>query len=59
MVESFNEPAAETEIAKAEQKMGNTFPNSFKELLLIHNGQRNEYLEQRFEYVGVVGNYDL
>ncbi|WP_374967571.1 SMI1/KNR4 family protein [Lysinibacillus sp. RS5] len=55
MVESFNEPAAETEIAKAEQKMGITFPNSFKELLL----QRNEYLEQRFEYVGVVGNYDL
>ncbi|MEX3748347.1 SMI1/KNR4 family protein [Lysinibacillus xylanilyticus] len=59
IVESFNEPAAETEIAKAEQKMGITFPNSFKELLLIHNGQRNEYPEQRFEYVGAIGNYEL
>ncbi|WP_264741247.1 SMI1/KNR4 family protein [Cytobacillus firmus] len=58
-VESFNEPATKAEIAKAEQKMRVKLPNSLKELLLIHNGQRNEYPEQRFEYLGAIGNYDL
>lgn len=59
IVDSFNEPAAKAEITKAEQKMGVTFPDSLKGLLLIHNGQRNEYPEQRFEYVGAIGNYEL
>ncbi|WP_068986291.1 SMI1/KNR4 family protein [Lysinibacillus xylanilyticus] len=50
IVDSFNEPAAKAEITKAEQKMGVTFPNSLKELLLIHNGQRNEWGELYASY---------
>jgi cell wall assembly regulator SMI1 len=52
ILEAFNDAATEAEVAESEQKMGLEFPKSFKELLLIHNGQRDEY-------IGVIGNYVL
>ncbi|MGG1679673.1 SMI1/KNR4 family protein [Neobacillus sp. NRS-1170] len=51
ILETFNEAATEAEIAEAEQKMGLHFPKSFKELLLIHNGQRDEYKRALGNYV--------
>ncbi|CAI8774302.1 SMI1/KNR4 family protein [Priestia megaterium] len=43
-VGTLNEAAAESEIAAVEQKMGLTFPQNLKEWLMIHNGQRDEYI---------------
>ncbi|GAB1779210.1 hypothetical protein PMEGAS67_46870 [Priestia megaterium] len=48
----FNAAATKIEIAQAENIMGLKFPESFKDILLMHNGQKSEGL-------GVIGNYDL
>ncbi|WP_257065060.1 SMI1/KNR4 family protein [Priestia megaterium] len=48
----FNAAATEIEIAQAENIMGLKFPESFKDILLMHNGQKSER-------VGVIGNYDF
>lgn len=52
ILETLNDAAAEAEISQVEQKMGVIFPKGFKELLSIHNGQRDEG-------IGVIGNYYL
>jgi len=49
---TLNEAAAELEIAEVEQKMGLTFPKNLKDWLMIHNGQRDEY-------IAVIENYTL
>ncbi|CAI8837752.1 SMI1/KNR4 family protein [Priestia megaterium] len=51
-VGTLNEAAGESEIAAVEQKMGLTFPKNLKDWLMIHNGQRDEY-------IAVIENYTL
>lgn len=51
-VGTLNEAAAEAEIAEIEQKMILTFPKNLKDWLMIHNGQRDEY-------IAVIENYTL
>ncbi|MFB2350261.1 SMI1/KNR4 family protein [Priestia megaterium] len=48
----FNAAATKMEITQAENTMGLEFPESFKQLLLMHNGQKREC-------IGVIGNYEL
>ena len=49
---TLNEAASELEIAEVEQKMGLTFPKNLKDCLMIHNGQRDEY-------IAAIENYTL
>jgi cell wall assembly regulator SMI1 len=44
--------ASESEINRVEEEIGLIFPQSFKKLLSIHNGQKDEG-------IGVIGNYYL
>src|SRR4051812_7026807 len=41
---TLNEAATESQIAEVEQKIGLKFPQNLRELLMIHNGQRDEYI---------------
>ncbi len=49
---TLNEAATESQIAEVEQKIGLKFPQNLRELLMIHNGQRDEY-------IAVIDNYLL
>ncbi|MGR6342607.1 SMI1/KNR4 family protein [Priestia megaterium] len=49
---TLNEAATESQIAEVEQKMGLKFPQNLRELLMIHNGQQDEY-------VAAIDNYLL
>ncbi|MED4135572.1 SMI1/KNR4 family protein [Priestia megaterium] len=41
---TLNEAATESQITEVEQKIGLKFPQNLRELLMIHNGQRDEYI---------------
>jgi cell wall assembly regulator SMI1 len=43
-VGTLNEAATESEIVEIEKKMGLTFPQNLRSWLMIHNGQRDEYI---------------